>query len=83
MYNYSNNHESLLAAGYSEDSDYTSDVNFPVNGHFPNAPASQYLQVRLCIFCLCVCIGTGTASQYLQVRACSADCPAVFLDLYI
>ena len=34
-------------------------------------------------FCLCVCIGTGTASQYLQVRACSADCPAVFLDLYI
>lgn len=42
------NHESLLAAGYSEDSDYTSDVNFPVNGHFPNAPASQYLQVSPC-----------------------------------
>ena len=55
MYNYSNNHESLPAAGYSEDSDYTSDVNFPVNGHFPNAPASQYLQVRLCIF-LSLCL---------------------------
>ena len=48
MYNYSNDHKSLLAAGYSEDSDYTSDVNFPVNGHFPNAPASQYLQVSPC-----------------------------------
>ena len=65
------NHESLLAAGYSEDSDYTSDVNFPVNGHFPNAPASQYLQARL-LLCLCICIRTGTASQDLQVRPCSA-----------
>ena len=37
----------IIAAGYSEDSDYTSDVNFPVNGHFPNAPASQYLQVSI------------------------------------
>ena len=34
-----------FSAGYSEDSDYTSDVNFPVNGQFPNAATSQYLQV--------------------------------------
>ena len=38
---------SPIAAGYSEDSDYTSEVNLPVNGLFPNAPASQYLQVSL------------------------------------
>ena len=36
----------IVTAGYSEDSDYTSDVNFPVNGQFPNAATSQYLQVR-------------------------------------
>lgn len=33
-------------AGYSEDSDYTSDVNFPIaNAANPNAATSQYLQV--------------------------------------
>ena len=36
---------SSFSAGYSEDSDYTSDVNFPVSGQFPNAATSQYLQV--------------------------------------
>ena len=37
----------VISAGYSEDSDYTSDVNFPVagQGQFPNAATSQYLQV--------------------------------------
>jgi hypothetical protein len=35
----------LISAGYSEDSDYTSDVNFPINGPYPNAATSQYLQV--------------------------------------
>merc|ERR1711953_399252 len=30
-------------SGFSEDSDYTSDFNFPVNGQIPNAAASQYL----------------------------------------
>ncbi len=36
----------LIPAGYSEDSDYTSDVNFPVlNSQFPHAAASQYLTV--------------------------------------
>ena len=40
----------LFSAGYSEDSDYTSDVNFPVNGQFPNAATSQYLQVTIIQF---------------------------------
>ena len=34
-------------AGFSEDSDYTSDLNFPVNGQIPNAATSQYLPVAL------------------------------------
>ena len=42
----------LFSAGYSEDSDYTSDVNFPVNGQFPNAATSQYLQVTIIQFFL-------------------------------
>ncbi len=37
----------LISAGYSEDSDYTSDVNFPINGPYPNAATSQYLQVYI------------------------------------
>ena len=41
----------IVTAGYSEDSDYTSDVNFPVNGQFPNAATSQYLQVRSAVNC--------------------------------
>eukprot|EP00093_Oithona_nana_P002561 02561.XXX_38193_41566_1 [CDS] Oithona nana genome sequencing. len=32
----------LPSAGFSEDSDYTSDFNFPVNGQIPNAATSQY-----------------------------------------
>ena len=35
--------EFLFSAGFSEDSDYTSDFNFPVNGQIPNAATSQYL----------------------------------------
>ena len=35
----------FFSAGLSEDSDYTSDFNFPVNnGQIPNATSSQYLQ---------------------------------------
>ena len=33
----------LFPAGFSEDSDYTSEFNFPVNGQIPNAATSQYL----------------------------------------
>ena len=36
----------IILAGFSEDSDYTSDLNFPINGKLPNAAASsssQYL----------------------------------------
>lgn len=33
-----------FSAGFSEDSDYTSDINFPINSHVPNAATSQYLQ---------------------------------------
>ena len=33
----------VISAGFSEDSDYTSDFNFPVNGQIPNAATSQYL----------------------------------------
>ena len=36
-----------FSAGFSEDSDYTSDFNFPVNGQIPNAATSQYLPVAL------------------------------------
>ncbi len=36
---------SFFLAGYSADSDYHSDVNFPVNCVNPNAATSQYLQV--------------------------------------
>ena len=36
-----------FSAGFSEDSDYTSDLNFPVNGQIPNAATSQYLPVAL------------------------------------
>lgn len=31
-----------LSAGYSEDSDYTSDLNFPVGGQGANSSASQF-----------------------------------------
>lgn len=34
-------HASLSAAGYSEDSDYTSELNYPVGQH-PNSSASQF-----------------------------------------
>ena len=37
----------VFSAGFSEDSDYTSDFNFPVNGQIPNAATSQYLPVAL------------------------------------
>ena len=37
----------IISAGFSEDSDYTSDFNFPVNGQIPNAATSQYLPVAL------------------------------------
>ena len=39
----------MHAAGYSADSDYASDLNFPVGGGGgmqANAPASQYIQVN-------------------------------------
>jgi len=44
--NYDRRMQYLSHSGYSEDSDYTSDVNFPVagQGQFPNAATSQYLQ---------------------------------------
>jgi hypothetical protein len=32
----------IFEAGFSEDSDYTSDVNFPINGALSNVGASQY-----------------------------------------
>eukprot|EP00095_Tigriopus_kingsejongensis_P005547 snap_masked-scaffold131_size323982-processed-gene-1.0 protein:Tk05547 transcript:snap_masked-scaffold131_size323982-processed-gene-1.0-mRNA-1 annotation:"protein-methionine sulfoxide oxidase mical3-like isoform x2" len=35
----------MPSAGYSEDSDYTSDINFPINSQIPNAATSQYLHV--------------------------------------
>lgn len=38
---------SKISAGFSEDSDYTSDINFPVNGQIPNAATSQYLPIAL------------------------------------
>lgn len=34
-----------IAAGYSEDSDYTSDLNYPV-GHNANSSASQYRNLQ-------------------------------------
>lgn len=37
----------LFLAGFSEDSDYTSDVNLPANGQIPNASSSQYLPAAL------------------------------------
>ena len=37
----------MISAGFSEDSDYTSDFNFPVNGQIPNAATSQYLPIAL------------------------------------
>lgn len=40
-------HAMYFSAGFSEDSDYTSDFNFPVNGQIPNAATSQYLPVAL------------------------------------
>eukprot|EP00094_Tigriopus_californicus_P005576 TCALIF_05373-PA protein Name:"Protein of unknown function" AED:0.48 eAED:0.48 QI:0/0.16/0/0.28/0.83/0.85/7/0/2053 len=33
-----------METGFSEDSDYTSDINFPINSQIPNAATSQYLQ---------------------------------------
>jgi hypothetical protein len=35
-----------LLAGYSEDSDYTSDLNYPVGGQNPNSSASQYRNLK-------------------------------------
>lgn len=32
--------------GYSEDSDYTSDLNYPVPGQNPNSSASQYVNLK-------------------------------------
>lgn len=32
----------LLTAGYSEDSDYTSDLNYPIGGQGANSSASQF-----------------------------------------
>lgn len=37
----SNHFENVISAGYSEDSDYTSDLNYPVGQH-PNSSASQF-----------------------------------------
>lgn len=34
-----------LSAGYSEDSDYTSDLNYPI-GHMANSSASQYRNLQ-------------------------------------
>lgn len=40
--NNSNHFDNEISAGYSEDSDYTSDLNYPVGQH-PNSSASQFL----------------------------------------
>lgn len=37
----SNHFDNDISAGYSEDSDYTSDLNYPVGQH-PNSSASQF-----------------------------------------
>lgn len=37
----SNHFDNEISAGYSEDSDYTSDLNYPVGQH-PNSSASQF-----------------------------------------
>jgi len=42
--NYARRMQYLSNSGYSEDSDYTSDINCPTAGQGPNAAASQYLQ---------------------------------------
>lgn len=39
--NNSNHFDNEISAGYSEDSDYTSDLNYPVGQH-PNSSASQF-----------------------------------------
>lgn len=39
--NSSNHFDNEISAGYSEDSDYTSDLNYPVGQH-PNSSASQF-----------------------------------------